>query len=52
MIEYKGNKPFAEMPISDGVSLVERGKNVRHGQDFTAPGKLKLEEYRKLRDPR
>ena len=52
VIEYKVNKPFAEMPISDGVSLVERGKAVRAGQDYSAPGKLKLNEYRKLNDPR
>jgi len=52
VIEYKVNKPFAEMPISDGVSLVERGKSVRNGQEYSAAGKLKLDDYRKMHDPR
>lgn len=34
VIDYKVNKPLADMPVSHGVTVIEKGKSVRNGQDF------------------
>ena len=51
VIEFKNNAPSKVMAVSSGVTLVEKGKSV-NGMDFSMPGKLKLDEYRKMHDPR
>ena len=51
MIEFKNNAPSKVMAVSSGVTLVEKGKST-NGADFAMPGKLKLDEYRKINDPK
>jgi len=39
------------MNMDPGVTLVEHGKSIRIGEPYQLPGKLKLDEYRKLQNP-
>ena len=52
VIEYKVNAPSKTMSMNAGVVLIERGKQVRNGSDYTVEGKKSLNEYRKMNDPR
>jgi len=51
VIEFNHVAPSKVMTIEQGVELIEKGKSMK-GSDYTVSGKLKLEDYRKMHDPR
>ena len=51
VIEPKTMTSSKVMTVEKGVELIEKGK-VTKGEDYTEDGRLKLEEYRKMHDPR
>ena len=51
VIEFNHVAPSKVMSIEAGVEMIEKGKSLK-GEDFKIEGKFKLEDYRKLHDPR
>lgn len=51
VIEFAHSAPSKTMQITSGCELIEKGKSFK-GQEITVEGKLKLEDYRKMHDPR
>lgn len=51
MIDFPHAPPSKVLHIADGVELIEKGKIIK-GNNFALEGKLKLDDYRKMVNPR
>ncbi len=51
VIEPKQMTSSKVMTVDKGVELIEKGK-VTKGEDYAEEGRIKLEDYRKMHDPR
>lgn len=51
VIEFNHVAPSKVITLEDGVEMIEKGRSLK-GNDIKRSNQLKLDEYRKLHDPR
>ena len=51
VVEFVSSTSMQDISLAEGVGLVEKGK-VTKGNDLSVSGRLNLQEYKKMVDPR